>query len=423
MCTCGTYQSVTKMAVSLLILSILVTSVLSQSCNIRETDEGSVCVCNAKYCDTVPDLDVSTGKYQVYSTSKAKLGFYSTTGAFVENIEGEESSINVDQDTKHQSIIGFGGAFTDSTGMNIKLLPEGAQKNLIESYFGSSGIAYSLCRVPIGGTDFSTRGYSYDDVEGDDTLEHFALQDDDFDFKNKWVGENLGPTIRNSAFSDLKIMLHDDSRNTLSNLSLLLENEKTMSYADGTAVHWYANIVVPASSLDILNIDKEDWFFISSEACNGYLAIVGMDKSVRKGSWSRGKNYINDILDNLEHGAGGWVDWNMVLNEKGGPTYIDNYVDSPVLINATMQEFYKQPMFYSLGHFSKFAVPDSVRLETTVEELDNVRAMAFLRPDNLIALIISNSGSEKTSVRIQNSQGQTAAIQIEANSINTVLYS
>ncbi|XP_023311388.1 putative glucosylceramidase 3 [Anoplophora glabripennis] len=511
------------MAVSLLILSILVTSVLSQSCNIRETDEGSVCVCNAKYCDTVPDLDVSTGKYQVYSTSKAKLGFYSTTGSFVENTDGEESSIIIDQDTKHQSIIGFGGAFTDSTGINIKLLPEGAQKNLIESYFGSSGIAYSLCRVPIGGTDFSTRGYSYDDVEGDDTLEHFALQDDDFDFKipfilqakalrndniklfasawsaptwmktnndwsgigslkeeyyqlwadyilrfyeeyekqnisfwgvttqnepsdgltvstkinsmgwsssqmNKWVGENLGPTIRNSTFSDLKIMLHDDSRNTFSNLSLLLQNEKTMSYADGVAVHWYANTEIPASSLEILNIvrtlfDKEDWFFISSEACNGYLYVFGMDKSVRKGSWSRGENYINDILDNLEHGAVGWVDWNMVLNEIGGPTYIDNYLDSPVLINATMQEFYKQPMFYSLGHFSKFAVPDSIRLETTVEELDNVRAMAFLRPDNLIALIISNSGSEKTSVRIQNSQGQTAAIQIEANSINTVLYS
>ncbi|XP_018578357.2 putative glucosylceramidase 3 [Anoplophora glabripennis] len=187
MCTCGTYHSVTKMAVPLLILSTLVTSVLSQSCNIRDTDEGSVCVCNAKYCDTVPELDVSTGKYQLYSTSKAKLGFYSTTGSFVENTDGEESSITVDQETKHQNIIGFGGAFTDSAGINIKGLPEAAQKNLIESYFGSNGIAYNLCRVPIGGTDFSTRGYSYDDVEGDDTLEHFALQQDDLDYKIPFI--------------------------------------------------------------------------------------------------------------------------------------------------------------------------------------------------------------------------------------------
>ncbi|XP_018563272.1 putative glucosylceramidase 3 [Anoplophora glabripennis] len=508
------------MVVPLLILFILVTSVLSQSCNIRETDDGSVCVCNAKYCDTVPDLDVSTGKYQVYSTSKAKLGFYSTTGSFVENTDGEESSITVDQDTKYQSIIGFGGAFTDSAGINIKLLPAEAQNNLIESYFGSSGIEYSLCRVPIGGTDFSTRGYSYDDVEGDVTLEHFALQQDDLDYKipfilqakalrnnniklfasawtaptwmktnndwsgigslkdeyyqlwadyilrffeeydkqnisfwgmttqnepidgylpkffskinsmgwlpsqmNEWIGENLGPTIRNSAFSDLKIMLHDDNRITLPVLLLLLDNEKTMSYADGAAVHWYANLLVPASSLQILNIDKDDWFFISSEACNGYLAGLGLDKSVKKGSWSRGEKYIKDILDDLEQGAAGWVDWNMVLDEEGGPTYIGNYVDSPILVNATLQEYYKQPMFYVMGHFSKFVVPDSVRLETSVEHLDNVRAMAFLRPDNLIALVVYNSGSKKVSVHIQNNQGQTAAIQIEAHSINTVLYS
>lgn len=495
------------------------TSSVSQTCNIRETDEGSVCVCNSKYCDTVPDLDVSTDKYQVYSTSKAKLGFYSTTGSFVETIDAVESTIIVDQDTKHQSIIGFGGAFTDSTGINIKLLPEAAQNNLIESYFGSSGIEYSLCRVPIGGTDFSTRGYSYDDVEDDVTLEHFALQQDDLDYKipfilqanslrnnqiklfasawtaptwmktnndwsgigslkdeyyqlwadyilkfyqeydkqnvtfwgmttqnepidgyfpkffseinsmgwlpsqmNQWIGDNLGPTIRNSTFSDLKIMLHDDNRLTLSLLELLFANEKTMSYVNGAAVHWYTDFLVPASSLQILNIDKEDWFFIASEACSGYLAGLGLDKSVRKGSWSRGEDYIKDILDDLEQGAGGWVDWNMVLDEEGGPTYIGNYVDSPILINETLQEFYKQPMFYAMGHFSKFAVANSVRLETTVKDLDNVRAMAFLRPDNLTALLVYNSGSKTTNIQIQNNQGRTAAIPVEAHSINTVLY-
>lgn len=84
------------------------------------------------------------------------------------------------------------------------------------------------------------------------------------------------------------------------------------------------------------------------------------------------------------------MDWNIVLDESGGPTYIKNFVDSPILVNEASQEFYKQPIFYALGHFSKFVVPDSVKLETTVNDLDKVRAMAFLRPDSLIALIIYN---------------------------------
>ncbi|XP_023311391.1 putative glucosylceramidase 4 [Anoplophora glabripennis] len=374
------------MVVPLLILSMVVTSVLSQSCNIRDTDEGSVCVCNAKYCDTVPELDVSTGKYQLYSTSKAKLGFYSTTGSFVENTDGEESSITVDQDTKHQNIIGFGG-------INIKLLPEGAEKNLIESYFGNSGIAYSLCRVPIGGTDFSTRGYSYDDVEGDDTLEHFALQQDDLDYKIPFILQ--AKALRNN---NIKLFASAWSAPTWMKT---INDWFTGSLKDEYYQLWADYNLRFYEEYNKRNISF--WGMTTQNEPSG-------------AGWSPSQM-------NLEQGAGGWVDWNMVLNEEGGPTYIDNYVDSPIIVNATLQEFYKQPMFYALGHFSKFAVPDSVRLETTVKDLDNVRAMAFLRPDNLIALIISNSGSEKTSVRIQNSQGQTAAIQIEANSINTVLYS
>lgn len=91
-----------------------------------------------------------------------------------------------------------------------------------------------------------------------------------------------------------------------------------MRYVDGAAVHWYTDFFIPPSMLQILNIDKEGWFFISSEASNGkypnknsassllltyfiffpgYLTTLGLDKPVRKGSWARGEDYIKDILD------------------------------------------------------------------------------------------------------------------------------
>ncbi|KAK6017390.1 hypothetical protein OSTOST_17091 [Ostertagia ostertagi] len=55
----------------------------------------------------------------------------------------------------------------------------------------------------------------------------------------------------------------------------------------------------------------------------------------------------------------------MCLNERGGPNWVDNFVDSPVIVNATSDEFYKQPMFYAMGHFSKFFKRDAVRVNTT----------------------------------------------------------
>lgn len=81
----------------------------------------------------------------------------------------------------------------------------------------------------------------------------------------------------------------------------------------------------------------------------------------------------------------------MALNLSGGPTYIGYEADSPILVNASSQEFYKQPMFYAMGHFSKFIVPDSVRLDISHSfRKDAVKSVAFLRPDNLVALVIFN---------------------------------
>lgn len=89
----------------------------------------------------------------------------------------------VDRSRTFQSIDGWGGAFTDSTGINIQLLPKLAQTNLLKSYFSNSGLQYSLCRVPMAGTDFSVRRYTYNDIPDNGTLRNFHLQFEDFNYK------------------------------------------------------------------------------------------------------------------------------------------------------------------------------------------------------------------------------------------------
>lgn len=53
----------------------------------------------------------------------------------------------------------------------------------ISSYFSENGIKYNLCRIPIAGSDCSTRPYSYDDVEGDLDLVYWALEPEDTNYK------------------------------------------------------------------------------------------------------------------------------------------------------------------------------------------------------------------------------------------------
>lgn len=94
------------------------------------------------------------------------------------------NQILIDSTQKYQKILGFGGAFTDSTGINIKDLDQNAQNFLLKSYFSSDGIEYNMGRVPIGSTDFSTHYYTYDDSENEDPeLEKFNLAEEDYEFK------------------------------------------------------------------------------------------------------------------------------------------------------------------------------------------------------------------------------------------------
>ena len=93
-------------------------------------------------------------------------------------------TITIDRTKKFQKIIGFGGAFTDASGLNIKSLPEKLQQQIISDYYSDKGIEYTLGRIPIGGSDFSTHPYSYDDNNTEDfDFKRFNLTKEDFDYK------------------------------------------------------------------------------------------------------------------------------------------------------------------------------------------------------------------------------------------------
>jgi glucosylceramidase len=62
----------------------------------------------------------------------------------------------------------------------------------------------------------------------------------------------------------------------------------------------------------------------------------------------------------LNHWVTGWTDWNLALDMEGGPNWVKNFVDSPVIVNALGTEFYKQPMFYALGHFRSVFSPKPI---------------------------------------------------------------
>lgn len=73
----------------------------------------------------------------------------------------ENNVINIYPNLTFQTFLGFGGAFTESSGFAFSQLNQNKKDNFIKDYFSKSGLNYSFGRLPIGSCDFSLESYSY----------------------------------------------------------------------------------------------------------------------------------------------------------------------------------------------------------------------------------------------------------------------
>lgn len=81
----------------------------------------------------------------------------------------------------------------------------------------------------------------------------------------------------------------------------------------------------------------------------------------------------------------------MALDEQGGPNWLENHADSAIIVAPERDEFYKQPNYYAMAHFSSFVPRDSRRiLSTGLENNNNASAIAFLTPEEKIVVVVIN---------------------------------
>lgn len=152
-------------------------------------DSGFACVCktNQNNCTTpiegIPDLNPSD--VLIYQTSKASSKRLEQTllrNALQEKPDTQTPwntyEFRINTKTTFQSIVGFGGALTDAAFVNLNLLEDKNKQEILESYYGATGIQYSVGRIPIGSTDFSLQVYSYCDKQNDTKLETFSINVD-----------------------------------------------------------------------------------------------------------------------------------------------------------------------------------------------------------------------------------------------------
>ena len=211
--------------------------------------------------------------------------------------------------------------------------------------------------------------------------------------EGEFAAKYLGPALEKAGLGDVKIYIWDHNRDlALERLEESLKIEGTDKYVAGLAFHWYSGDQY--DNIKTIAEKYPDIDLIFTEGC--------IEGGPRNGAWFTGERYAHNIINDLKSGATKWIDWNIVLDMKGGPNHVGNYCDAPILADETNGSLHFQSSYYYIGHFSRFIKPGAVRLKAEVTSAmipatvsghltDEVETLAFRNPNGTIALIITNT--------------------------------
>ena len=256
-----------------------------------------------------------------------------------------------------------------------------------------------------------------------------------------FVQNHLGPKLEADGKGNLKILGYDQNREHLKEwVDEMFRDEASSKYFAGTAIHWYASTFeVFPEELQYAHKKAPDKLLIQSEACVDAEIPVWQDdawyweKEATDWGWEWApeedkhlhpkyapvNRYARDIIGCLNNWVDGWVDWNMVLDTKGGPNWFKNWCIAPVIVDPEKDEVYFTPLFYTMAHFSKYIRPGAVKIG--IENSDRtLLTTAAKNPDGSIAVVVFNQDKEEK--HFQLSLGELKkAISIDAQAIQTII--
>lgn len=232
-----------------------------------------------------------------------------------------------------------------------------------------------------------------------------------------FIKNYLGPTLAKSTFKDKKLIAWDHNRDLIYNrASTILNDPDAAKYVWGIGYHWYETWTGGSMQFDNVRIVHETYPDKNLIFTEGTAESFNID-SLK--NWSLGEKYGNSMIHDFNNGTVGWTDWNILLDEKGGPNHVANYCFAPVHALNNRELFYTNS-FYYIGHFSKFIRPGAVRINASSNR-SGLIATAFKNKDGNIAVVVMNQGNQPNEYNLYYHQ-KSAVLTSRPHSISTLIF-
>ena len=229
---------------------------------------------------------------------------------------------------------------------------------------------------------------------------------------------HLGPTMAEQGLAEKKIIVWDHNRDLLNQRAdVIYSDPEASKYAWGTGFHWYetwAGGKPMFENVGALNESYPEKKILFTEGC-----AESFDPDHYQ-YWPNAERYGTSMINDFNNGTVGWTDWNILLDERGGPNHADNLCFAPVHANTETGELIYTPSYYYIGHFSKFIRPGAKRVSTSSSR-SQLLSTTFLNADDSMVTVVMNLSEAPVAYRLIVG-GNSAALTIPARGIQTLLY-
>ena len=228
----------------------------------------------------------------------------------------------------------------------------------------------------------------------------------------------LGPTMRKAGLGDRKIIAWDHNRDLIfQRVSTILSDAEAAKYVWGIGYHWYEPWSGGDQMFDNVRLVHEtfpDKKLLFTEG------TADSFKPQEISSWRLGEMYGRSMINDFNCGAVGWTDWNILLDEHGGPNHVGNFCFAPVHADTTTGALTYTNSYYYIGHFSKYVRPGARRIACSPSR-SALLAAAFINPDGKVSVVVMNRGDQKVAYHLW-VDGNAAEVSSLPHSIQTLVF-
>jgi O-glycosyl hydrolase len=238
------------------------------------------------------------------------------------------------------------------------------------------------------------------------------------DAERDFIKNYLGPTMKKEGLGDKKIIIWDHNRDLMNQrANVIYPDPEASKYVWGMGFHWYETWTGGAPMFD--NVRKvyeayPDKKLIFTEGC------VERFDAAKYQFWANAERYGTSMINDFNNGTVAWTDWNILLDQNGGPNHVGNFCFAPIHADTTTGELIYTPSYYYIGHFSKFIGINAKRVSSAVSRSALISS-SFLNSNGKMVTIVMNSTDKSVTYNLIVANEKTV-VTIPAKGIQTLIY-